>query len=193
MEPEVSRRFDLTEAATLTDRYTRYKRRLSMAMSILLMGFGVFGILLLSVDPKRSLISWVAPLVVAVVGFATAAFIWRFSPRLSPRTLLMEPDAFSLQDIPGSKPRTYRWNDPDLKVTLPDFRGLPKTGPNGSPRPSDFVLQVRGAPYTQIPDEAYELFLGQAHARGLSLSRHREGIPGSPTPILKLTIRARST
>jgi len=193
MAPDVSRRFDLTEAATLTDRYTRYKRGLSTAMSIFLIGFGVFGVVLLSVDPKRGLISWVGPLVVVVVGFATAAFVWHFSPRLSPRTLLMDSDGFSLQDIPNSKPRTYRWDDPELKVTLFDFRSLPETGPDGSPRPSDFVLQVRGAPYAQIPDEAYELFLGQAHARGLALYRHQEGIPGSPTPILKLTIGAKST
>jgi hypothetical protein len=164
-----------------------------MAMSVLLIGFGLFGVVLLLVDPKHNVLSWVGPLVIAVGGFGTAAIIWRFSPRRGPRTLLMEPDAFSLQDIPDSEPRTYRWDDPELKVILFDFRSWPKTGPDGSPRPSDFVLQVRGAPYAQIPDEAYELFLRQAHARGLRLSRHQEGIKGSPTPMLKLTIRAKST
>jgi hypothetical protein len=192
-DSETLQRFDLTAVATLTDRSTRYIRRLSMAMSTFLIGFGVFGIVLLWVDPKRALISWVAPLIVVVCGFATAAFVWRFSPRRSPRTLLMEPGGFSLQDIPGSKPRTYPWDDPELKVTLLDFRSLPKTWPDGSPRLADIVLQVRGAPHAQIPDEAYDLFLRQAHARGLRLYRHQEGIAGSPMPILKLIIRAKST
>jgi hypothetical protein len=190
---ESRQRFDLTEAATLTDGYSRFKRRLSIVMSILLIGLGVFGIVLLWVDPKRALISWVAPLIVAVGGFATAAFVWHFSPRRSPHTLVMEPDAFFLQDIPDSKPRTYRWDDPELKITLFDLRSLPKIWPDGSPRPSDFVLQVRGAPDAQIPAEASELFLGQAHARGLRLSRRQEGVAWSPTPILKLTIRAKSS
>lgn len=184
-----SERFDLTAAATLADGYTRSQRALSMAMTVFLTGFGLFGLALLVEARKTTLLSWIGPLVLATGGFLVAFITWRWSPRRAPRTLIVNSDGVSLMDIPKSKSAQVGWKDAHLAFYILDFRSQPRIGPTGEPRSANFALKLPGAPFAQIPDEAYELILAWSHALGLELVRREVGLRGSPTPVLRLTIR----
>ena len=188
--PPPAERFDLSPAASEADRNSRFLRQLSVAETLVMMGVGVFGLLLLAVGRKETLHDWIAPLIVAGGGFAVAGVVWRFSPRSGPRTLRVTANGISLEDIPNSRPVQIRWDQPRFEIYLFDFRSQPKVNTDGTPRTIDFVLQVRRAPYAQIPEAAYQDILEQARARGLEITRRVTGIRGSPTPILEITIRA---
>lgn len=187
----IERQFDLTSAATLADEYTRFQRLQSAAMAIFLMAFGVFGLVLLAVVRKTSLISWAAPLVVVGIGFGLAALTWRYRPRRGPRSLLVDSEGLTLGSIPNSRPIRVRWDDTQLRMEILDFRTQPEVAATGRRRASNFALKVRRAPFAQLPDAAYDLILEQAHSRGLEVARRKMGLAGSPVPILRLTIRAK--
>jgi hypothetical protein len=184
-------RFDLTAAAAIADASARPRLLASLAIAALLLIVAAYGIYLLVTAPKTSDVAWAGLLVIPLGSGAVGTMILLVHPRPAPRTLTVDSERVSLQDIPGRGQLSVPWTDPHLRMTVFDFREFPAIGYDGKPRTVDFMLQLPHAPFGAIPQAAYDAILEQAHVHGLDVQRRKTGVRGSPVAALKLTIRAK--
>ncbi len=183
-----SREFDLSGVAIATFGYQRSRRWLALGLSAFLFAFAAFGGYLAITIPKTSLVSWVGPFLIIGIGLGLGAMgIWA-SPKMGPVKLIVDDHELRLEGRLARPQERVRWDDPHLKLTLADLRGLPKVWSNGVVRPTDFTLSISTSPEVSVTEAAYECILENARMQHLDLERRSDSVRWSSLQVLKLTI-----
>ncbi len=116
-------------------------------------------------------------LIVLMVGVATVISLHQ---RAWTATRLTVDGAGIRLDFGRSRSRFRRWDDPDLSISLLDYRKPARLSP-GLGRPSPFQLRMgTGSTSVWIPEEAFNAVQTTARSLGVPLTHGKSGGRGPP-------------
>jgi len=199
VETVTEAKFDVSAVARELDRINRPKRLLLIGFGLLGLLAGVGGLWFILTAPSSSLSdrTFLFGALFLAIGFPIISIVcfWVGAsfPR-SPHTIAISPDGVRLLGGKGvHSDQALRWSDPRFRLTVYDFRPFGKTWEDHTtPRTLDFVaLNLSRRLRFPLSSELAIRLIEEAKRHGLTVAGWEQN-PVVPGPARRITFRATS-